>query len=182
MSASAETVADRYARAIFELGIETSTLSTLVDDMHKLAQVYAESAELQKTMGNPLIPEEERLATVAEIADRLGLSPLAKNAAGLLARRKRMFALSAIATELDRLSDEKAGIPRATVISAERLSEAYQQRLTQELSALTGKKVVLESKQDPELLAGLVVRIGDQVIDGSAKARIAELASQLLSA
>jgi F-type H+-transporting ATPase subunit delta len=179
---SAETVADRYARAIFDLGNETSTLPGLVADMHKLADTYGESAELQKTMSNPLIPEGERLATVAEIADRLGLSPLAKNAAGLLARRKRMFALPAIAAELDRLSDEKAGIARATVISAERLSEAYQQRLTQELSAMTGKKIVLETQQDPELLAGLIVRIGDQVIDGSARARIAELASQLLSA
>jgi F-type H+-transporting ATPase subunit delta len=47
---------------------------------------------------------------------------------------------------------------------------------------MTGKKIVLETRQDPELLAGLIVRIGDQVIDGSAKARIAELASQLLSA
>ncbi len=93
-----------------------------------------------------------------------------------------MFALPAIAAELDRLSDEKAGIARATVISAERLSEAYEQRLTQELSSMTGKKVVLDVKQDPELLAGIIVRIGDQVIDGSAKARLAEVASQLLSA
>jgi F-type H+-transporting ATPase subunit delta len=179
---SAETVAERYARAIFDLGNETSSLSGLVDDVHKLAEAYTESTELQKVLGNPLIPEPERLATMAELADRLGLSPLAKNAAGLIARRKRAFALPAIASELDRLSDEKAGIARATVISAERLSEAYQQRLTQELSVMTGKKIVLESKQDPELLAGLIVRIGDQVIDGSARARIAELATQLLSA
>jgi F-type H+-transporting ATPase subunit delta len=179
---SPEVVAERYGRAIFDLGVETSALSALVEEVHKLADAYRESAELQKVVSNPLIPEDERVATVLEIADRLGLSQLAKNAAGLLARRRRMFALPAIAAELDRLSDEKAGIARATVISAERLTEAYEQRLTQELSAMTGKKIVLETKQDPELLAGLVVRIGDQVIDGSAKARIAELASQLLSA
>jgi F-type H+-transporting ATPase subunit delta len=179
---SPETVAERYARAIFDLGVETSTVSTLVDEIHKLAEAYQESTELRKVMGNPLIPEDERLATIAEIVDRLGLSPTTKNAAGLLAQRKRMFALPAIAAELDRLSDEKAGIARATVISAERLSEAYEQRLTQELSAMTGKKIVLDRKQDPELLAGVIVRIGDQVIDGSAKARLAELASQLLTA
>jgi F-type H+-transporting ATPase subunit delta len=179
---SAETVAQRYARAIFDLGVETSTLSAFVADVHTLAGAYEESTELRRLMSNPLVPENDRVATIQEIADRLGLSPLAKNAAGLLARRRRMFALPAIAAELDRLADEKAGIARATVISAERLSEAYEQRLTQELSAMTGKKIVLDLKQDPELLAGLVVRIGDQVIDGSAKARLAELASQLLSA
>jgi F-type H+-transporting ATPase subunit delta len=179
---SAETVAERYARAIFDLGVETGALQALVADIHKLAAAYAESTELERVMNNPLVAQEARVATIGEIADRLELSPFAKNAAGLLAKRRRMFALPAIAAELDRLSDEKAGIARATVISAERLSEAYEQRLTQELSAMTGKKIVLDKKQDPELLAGLVVRIGDQVIDGSAKARLAELASQLLSA
>jgi F-type H+-transporting ATPase subunit delta len=178
---SGETVARRYAQAIFDLGVETSTLPTLVDDIHKLAEVYETSPDLRKILNNPLIPDDERLATLNEIADRLGLSPLTKNAAGLLARRKRFFALPAIATDLDRLSDEQSGIARATVTSAERLSEAYEQRLVQELSALTGKRIVLERKQDPDLLAGLVVRIGDQIIDGSAKATLAELASQLLS-
>jgi F-type H+-transporting ATPase subunit delta len=179
---SAETIGQRYARAIFDLGIETSTLPALVEDIHNLAQVYEESIELQKVMSNPLVAEEQRLATIGEIGDRLGLSPLGRNVAGLLAHRKRLFALRAIASELDRLSDEKAGIARATVISAERLTEAYEQRLIQELSAMTGKKIVLDRKQDPDLLAGLVVRIGDQLIDGSAKARLTELASQLLSA
>lgn len=179
---SAETVAERYARAVFDLGVETSTLPALIEDVHKLAAAYLESIELQKVMSNPLISEEQRRATIDEIADRLGLSQLGKNFAGLLARRKRLFALPATAAELDRLSDEKAGIARATVISAERLTEAFEQRLTQELSAMTGKKIVLDRKQDPDLLAGLVVRIGDQVIDGSAKSKLAELASQLLSA
>jgi F-type H+-transporting ATPase subunit delta len=179
---SAETVARRYARAIFDLGVETSTLPTLIEDMHQLAQLYAQSPDLRRVMENPLISQENRLGTMNEIADRSGLSPLGKNAAGLLARRKRMSALTAIAAELDRLADELAGVARATVVSAEPLSDAYEQRLTQELQTMTGKKIVLERKQDPELLAGLVVRIGDQVIDGSAKARLAELASQLLSA
>ena len=179
---SAETIGQRYARAIFDIGMETSTLPALVEDIHKLAQVYGESIELQKVMSNPLVAEEQRLATIGEIGDRLGLSPLGRNVAGLLARRKRLFALRAIVAELDRLSDEKAGIARATVISAERLTEAYEQRLIQELSAMTGKKIVLDRRQDPDLLAGLVVRIGDQLIDGSAKARLTELASQLLSA
>jgi F-type H+-transporting ATPase subunit delta len=179
---SVETIAQRYARAIFDLGVETSSLPTLIEDMHQLAQLYEQSPELRRVMENPLIAEEDRVATMNDLADRLGLSPLGKNAAGLLARRKRSFAISAIAAELDRLSDELAGVARATVISAEPLSDAYEQRLTQELQVMTGKKIVLERKQDPELLAGLVVRIGDQVIDGSAKARLAELASQLLSA
>ena len=52
---SVETVGERYARAIFDLGVETSTLPTLVEDVHKLGEVYQESTELQKVMSNPLI-------------------------------------------------------------------------------------------------------------------------------
>jgi F-type H+-transporting ATPase subunit delta len=80
------------------------------------------------------------------------------------------------------LADEQAGVARATVISAEPLSDAYAQRLTQELETMTGKRVVLKRAQDPDLLAGVVIRIGDQVIDGSARARLYALKSQLLSA
>jgi len=179
---SDETVAQRYARAIFELGVEGGNLSALVEDMRNLAQAYKESPEMHRMMGNPLIPEDARLATVHEIAERLGLSPLGTNAAGVLAHRKRISTLPEIVAELDRLSDEQAGIARATVTSAEPLSDAYAERLSQELSTATGKRVVLERKQDPDLLAGLVVRIGDQVIDGSARARLTALMTQLLSA
>jgi F-type H+-transporting ATPase subunit delta len=179
---SDETVAQRYGRAIFELGVEGSNLEVLRDDMRKLAEAYKESPEMHRMMGNPLIPEDTRLAAVREIAERLGLSPIGTNAAGVLTHRKRISALPAIVDELDRLSDEKAGIVRATVSSAEPLSEAYAERLSQELSTATGKQVVLDRKHEPELLAGLVVRIGDQVIDGSARARLSELMTQLLSA
>jgi F-type H+-transporting ATPase subunit delta len=179
---SDETVAQRYARAIFELGVEGSNLVGLVEDMRKLAEVYRGSPEMHRMMGNPLIPEEARRATIHEIAERLELSPMGANAAGLLTQRKRLSVLPAIVEELDRLSDEQAGVARATVTSAEPLSEEYAERLSQELSTATGKKVVLDRKHDPDLLAGLVVRIGDQVIDGSVRARLSALLTQLLSA
>ena len=88
--------------------------------------------------------------------------------------------LPALAVELARLSDVRAGVVRATVTSAAPLTEATRQKLQQQLEKRTGKKVLLEVKQDPSLIAGLVTRIGDLVIDGSARARLAELRSQLL--
>src|SRR5262249_1790302 len=142
---------------------------------------YAQSSDLARAMGSPLVPEEARVATMNDLADRVGISPLSKNALGVISRRRRVFALPAIAAELDRLSDEKSGVARVTVISAERLPDSYRDRLVQELSSMTGKKVVLEQRLDPELLAGVVVRIGDRVIDGSARTRLAELRQQLLA-
>ena len=175
-----ETVAERYAQAIFELGVETGGVTALIEDFRRLAEVYEQSEELRKIMNNPLVSEGDRLATVNELSERLGLTDLAKNAAGLLTRRKRMSALSGIANELDRLSDQRAGIVRATVVSAEPLSESYAEKLAEELKAMTGKRIVLDQRHDPELLAGLVIRIGDQVIDGSARTKLAELSAHLL--
>jgi F-type H+-transporting ATPase subunit delta len=175
-----ETVAERYAQAIFELGVETGGVTALIEDFRRLAEVYEESDELSKVMNNPLVSEVDRLATMNELCDRLGLTDLAKNAVGLITRRKRMAALSGIANELDRLSDQRAGIVRATVVSAEPLSESFAEKLTDELKSMTGKRIVLDQRHDPELLAGLVVRIGDQVIDGSARTRLAELSAHLL--
>jgi F-type H+-transporting ATPase subunit delta len=175
-----ESVAERYAQAIFELGVETGGVTALIEDFRRLAEVYEESAELRKIMGNPLVPEADRVATVNELSERLGLTDLAKNAAGLLTRRKRMYAVSDIAKELDRLSDQRAGIVRATVVSAEPLTEWFAEKLTEELKNMTGRRIVLDRKHDPELLAGLIIRIGDQVIDGSARTKLAELSAHLL--
>ena len=114
------------------------------------------------------------------MAMQLGLTDLAKNAVKLIARRKRMSAVPAIAEVLDRLSDQRAGIVRATVVSAEPLSEPFAERLSEELKVMTGKRIVLDQQHDPDLLAGLIVRIGDRVIDGTARTRLAELYSHLL--
>jgi F-type H+-transporting ATPase subunit delta len=175
-----ETVAERYAQAIFELGVETGGVTALIEDFRRLAELYDGSAELRKIMNNPLVPEADRLATVNELSDRLGLTDLAKNAAGLLTRRKRMYAVSGIAKELDRLSDRRAGIVRATVVSAEPLTDWFAEKLTEELKNMTGRRIVLDRRHDPELLAGLIIRIGDQVIDGSARTKLAELSAHLL--
>lgn len=178
---SFEAVAKRYAQAIFELGVESSSVSTLADDVKKIADAYASSAELRGALSNPLVSAASRTAVLNELSSRLGLTPLAKNAIGLLASRRRLPALPALARELARLSDERAGITRAVVTSAAPLSEDYCRKLTQELEQITGKKVLLVRKHDPSLLAGVVTSIGDRVIDGSARTRLREIRDALLA-
>src|SRR5262249_43413500 len=113
---SEEAIAQRYAQAIFELGVEANNLSALSGEITRVAEAYSASPEMRAMMNNPLIPESARLAAINEITDRLSLSPLGKNALGLLTHRRRLFALPAIARELDRLADERAGIVRATAV------------------------------------------------------------------
>jgi F-type H+-transporting ATPase subunit delta len=175
-------IAERYARAILELGVETNQLEALTRQISHVARAYAESADLRTVLDNPLVDVPKREAILAELGKRLSLSPLALSSIRLLAERHRLVALPDIARRLGSLSDEKAGILRATVISAAPLPDSYYTKLTERLAKATGKKIVLDKQLDPSLIAGVVTRIGDNTIDGSIKGRLAELERRLLRA
>ncbi len=175
-------IVERYARAIFELGSEQNQLSQLTLQLRNMADVYAGSAELRRALENPLVDDAARDRILKDLGARLGLGPLALDSVRLIASRKRLRVLVEIAKRLSVLSDEKAGVLRATVTSAARLDDAYTLRLTQTLEASTGRKVLLEKKTDPALIAGVVTQIGDNTIDGSLLGRLRELERQLLAA
>jgi F-type H+-transporting ATPase subunit delta len=175
-------VGERYGRAIFELAVEAGQLKLVTDQLQSLAQAYSSSLELQSVLENPRVEASQREAILAEITQAMGLSQLVVNSVRLLAARRRLRALPDIARRLAGLADEKAGIVRATVTSAIPLSETYYQNLASELEKVTGKKILLERKQDPTLIAGVVTRLGDNTIDGSVRGHLAALERKLLQA
>lgn len=176
------TIADRYARAIFELGSEGGNLTALAAEIDGFAEVYASSADLRSVLENPLVEAERRDAILREVASRVGLGQLAVNAVRYIASRRRLSALPDIARRLGTLADEKAGVVRAAVTSAGPLPESFYERLTAELERLVGRKVVLDRSEDPSLIAGVVTRIGDNTIDGSIRGRLDHIERELLSA
>lgn len=173
-------VASRYARAIYELGAEAGSPDALVDEIGRVARAYDESAELRAALDNPLVAFDAKKGILAELADRLGLSATAKHTLFLLNDRRRLRALPAIAQRLREASDQKKGVLRAEVVSAAPLGDAYLERLRAQLEKMTGKKVVLDKREDPSLIAGVVARIGDTVYDGSLRARLTQLKTALL--
>ena len=174
-------IAERYARAIFELGVESGELSSLTDQIERVARAYRESQELRVALADPVVTEAARRGLIDELAPRLGLSGTAKNAVLLLSARRRLIALPEIARCLARLADEQANVVRVLVTSAEPLSEAYSAELVQKLELGTGRKVVLEKRHDATLIAGVVVTIGDNTIDGSLKGRLRQVEQHLLA-
>lgn len=173
-------VADRYARAIFELGVETGQLHGITEQVRRFAQVYAESSELRAVLDNPIIEIDKRDAVLADVSARLGLSGPALNLIKLLSSRKKLRVVPEIARRLDRLSDEKVGVVRASVTSARPMPDGFYQRLKAELEAVTQRTVELERREDPSLIAGFVTRIGDNTIDGSVRGRLIEIERQLV--
>lgn len=174
-----DAVAERYARAIFELGVESGQLEALTDQIRSFADTYGASRELQSVLDNPLVEPQKRAAILLDIAARLGLNGVGLNAIRFMAQRKRLGSLPEIAKRLASLADEKGGVVRATVTSAGPLPESFYERLVRELESATQRKVALDRKQDPSLIAGVVTRIGDNTIDGSVKGRLAEIERQL---
>jgi F-type H+-transporting ATPase subunit delta len=175
---SYSAVCQRYARAIFELSLEGA--GELVQPIRDFAEVYRSSPELESVLDNPLVDQAQRDAILEEVARRVGVEGPALNVVRLLASRHKLRALPGIASRLAALSDRHAGIVRATVTSATALPDAVYQRLESELSNAVGRKVVLEKKQDPDLIGGIVTRIGDNTIDGSIRGRLNEVERQLL--
>ena len=173
-------VARRYARALLEIGVETSTLSALVDEIVTLADAYAGSVELQRALDNPLVAHEAKKAILVEVADRAGVSAVAKHTLLLLGDRRRLHALPAIAQLLREMSDAKQGVLRAEVTTAVRLSDAYYAKLQAQLEKMTGQRVAIDKREDPSILAGVIARIGDRVYDGSLRSRMTELGQSLL--
>jgi F-type H+-transporting ATPase subunit delta len=172
-------VADRYAQALFELGLEAGNLPALTEQVRAFADSYASSRELQAVLDNPMVDAAQRAAVLADVAQRAGLSGVGFDGVRLLARRKRLSALPDIARRLAELSDEQLGVVRATVTSATQLPESFYQNLVSELEASLKRKVSLERRQDPSLIAGVITRVGDNTVDGSVRGRLAELERQL---
>jgi F-type H+-transporting ATPase subunit delta len=177
---SGAPIADRYARAIFELGVETEQLAAITDQLRRFAEVYSGSSELRAVLDNPIIEQEKRDGVLADVSARLGLVGNALNLIKLLASRKKLRVVPEIARRLHRLGDEKAGVVRATVTSAQPMPESFYQRLVGELESATARKIVLERREDPTLIAGFVTRIGDNTIDGSVRGRLIEIERQLV--
>jgi F-type H+-transporting ATPase subunit delta len=173
-------VARRYAKALVEIGVETSSLDALTDEMTRASEAYESSVELRHALENPLVPHPSKKAVVAEIAETLGLGAIAKNTLQLLVDRRRMRVLPGIAQLMKEMNDLKKGVLRAEVISAAPLSDGYYEKLHAQLEKVTGKKVALDKKTDPALIAGVVTRIGDTIYDGSVLARLREMRQALM--
>jgi F-type H+-transporting ATPase subunit delta len=173
-------IARRYARALFELGQEQGNLDQLTREVVSLAEAYDSSGELQAALENPLVAIEAKRGILNDLAGLAQASPTVRHTLLLLGDRRRVRALPQIARSLRELTDAQRGVVRAEVISARPLSAEYSAKLQAELERLTGKKVALDTRIDASILAGVIARIGDTIYDGSLKARLSQIKTQML--
>lgn len=179
MPARAESAARRYADAIFELAQSEQRLDAWEQDLVLLDQVFG-SPGVSEQLGNPSIPAAKKDAFIDQ---HLGsAAPETRNLARLLVSRGRSdLAGQILVAYRDRL-DAARGIVHAQVTTAVPLSDQERAAIGERLRQMTGQQVTLETAVDPAIIGGVVVRVGDKLIDGSTRSRLLQLKQRLAGA
>ncbi len=175
-------VARRYARAVFELAKEEGKLAEVTKELTAIAEAYEASTEFQALELTPGLTDEDRTAVLGAIANQAGGGELTVRTVQLLAERQRLSILPDLVELLAEMADEALGVVRAHVTSAHPLGEDYRGRLKRKIEEATGKKVLCTFDVDETLLAGIVTKIGDRIVDGSVRGKINALAESLRQA
>jgi len=175
----AGSLARRYARALMDLAVKANAVDKVAAELRGLAAAYKTSPELGEVLGNASYPKAKRRAIVDALAAKLGAQPLTKTFLNLLLDNERLGVVPAISREIDAMVEARAGRVAAEVVSATPLTPAQVTQLTATLEKLSGKKVVLSKREDPELLGGVVAKVGDVVYDGSLRTQLRVLRDEL---
>lgn len=170
----------RYAKAFLDIGIQRGNLKTLQLQLRDLATVYEKSTEFRAIVGNPSVRIDERRTIMRAIAQKAGWDAMMLNLSLLLIDKDRIMLVGDIADAFDRLVDVHEGNVRATVTTANRLDFAQTERIKQAIATMTGKKVILTTAVEPELIGGVVTRIGDTILDGSVRTQLNNLRQSIL--
>jgi F-type H+-transporting ATPase subunit delta len=176
---SAGSLSRRYAKALFGLASDQKIVDKVGADLRALRAAFAVSTELGNVLGSTTQPRAVRRKIVDALLQRVGAHALVKTFSYLLLDKERLTALPDISREIDAMIEDKAGRVQAEVTSAVALTPAQLTTITTALEQLSGKKVVLEKKQDPALLGGVVAKVGDVVYDGSLRTQLRALRDQL---
>ena len=175
----ASSAATRYAQAVFSLGKERGTLDVWQNDLTELATLTADS-RVSSYLKNPSITADTKLATL-EASLPSTVQPELRNLAKLLVVRDRTGLIPQIREIFEDQVRAERGISVAQVTTAEPLTADEEALVREKLESMTGNTIEITSTIDPDLIGGIVVRIGDQVIDGSVRNKLERMRTRLVA-
>lgn len=178
---SASKIARRYAKALADLCAETKNHAVIGKQLETFAETYRSSPELQGILSSPVITAADKRKVLLELFAKFLFAPTTRNFLLVLLEHERLGAVVEIAEAFRQHMDTTASRVRSTVISANPLERSDLNRIQAALQRLTGKTVLLEAKVDPELVGGVQVRLGNVVIDASARNQLDNMRERLLS-
>ena len=174
-----KSVSLQYANALADIAMEQGAVEPAARQLQEFSVAYTESQELQNYLDSPAVSPENKRAVLEKIAARMGVSKVVRNFLFVVSDHGRSRNFPQIADAFQDVVRERQGIADAKIFSAVRLSEGQKTELTQKLGQLTGKSVDPNYFIDPELLGGVLVRVGDTIYDGSLRNRLQQMQVKL---
>lgn len=175
----ASSAATRYAQAVFSLGKERGTLDVWQSDLTDLATLTGDS-RVSTYLSNPSITADTKLATL-EATLPSTVQPELRNLAKLLVVRGRTNLIPQIREIFEDQVRAERGITVAQVTTSEPLTAEEAALVREKLAAMTGNTIEITATVDPDIIGGIVVRIGDQVIDGSVRNKLERMRTRLVA-
>ena len=171
-----DIAAKRYAEAAYMLAWEHHNEEAWSQGLAAVSALFG-NPEVQALMANTRVSPERKTRVVENSLE--GLNPLVLNLARLLLRRGRTSLGPQIATAFQELLDQARGVSHAVVTTAIPLGDEDAKAVERKIAGMTGGQVVVQTRVDEGIIGGVVVRIGDRLIDGSTKSRLLALKRQL---
>ena len=177
-----EDIAEVYSRALFEVAKDEDELDEIHDQLGEFADALADedNRELRLFFFSPYFSSEEKKDGVEKVVS--GANERFANFLKLLAERHRMPALPRIRRQFDSQWAEERRLLPVTVTSAVELDESLVKGIGDRIQEQTGRTVDLSSDVDPEVIGGLVVRVGNMVMDASVRSRLEQIRKQVTKA
>lgn len=177
---SANELARRYGQALLTLAEEQTIQRQVADELKALVVLIGREPTLKDCLANPTIPVAAKQAILDEIMTPV-CCELTRNFVGLLVRNRRAALLAELVQFVEAMLDEAEGRVAVRVESALPMTDADQADFLRRMTQWLNKKVALEIVVVPKLLVGIIIRIGDRLIDGSCRGQLARMRQVLMA-
>ena len=166
-------VAGRYASALFSLAVDRQETDAVAAALAAFDRLIASSPDLERLVRSPIFSAADQIRGVGAVLESAGVGGVAANFIKLVAGKRRLFAIRDMIAAYNKLYDAFRGVSRAEVTSAAPLSDAHVAALKETLRvAAGGKQVNLDTRVDPSIIGGLIVKLGSRMVDGSLKTKL----------
>ncbi len=177
---SEEQVARVYAQALFDAARDADAVDLVRRELGDFVAALAASASLHDVLADPQVETAAKQRVLVEITR--GGQPLLTNVLRLLLDRGRFAVVPRLPDFFDELADAGEGVVEVEVVAAVELAPATEEKIVARVHEATGRRVELARRVDPAIIGGLILRIGDVIVDGSVKGRIRQLRRRLATA
>ena len=168
-------VASRYARAIFDLVLESDEVAELENNVDSLSEALGNSQELRDLIASPLYTRDDQKAAIVAIGTKMKLLANLTNTLALMASKRRLFVMDSFLRQLKILIAEHKGEITADVVSAKSLTQGQSDKLAKAIKDSVGKEIKINASVDESIIGGIVIKVGSKMIDTSIRAKLNSL-------